>query len=303
MISSYSSSQSGFVRANSVQNQFTNLSREKDNFVRQKEQADADQKRTQVRLQQLKGRQTDLMKQIQSTQHELGTISRKQHLLKQEQGRVDRVFHSERKALEDCAMHTQALEQKERELTANYYKEMGKLNDEISSLLQDDLSAKTETLLSVETVEAVIADKIPDSLSRELFLEKLDMMKKARENWEMTKAGYQKPGLPAAAGEEGPVENEADMNNPSEETMPPQNLDAPNPVVQKQMDLFYGSDSNHSVEQIHHHDTMMDSNHSFEQGRDEPMMHSNHVFEQEHADFMMKSSSPSVEQEPADTMM
>jgi hypothetical protein len=247
-MNSFSSKQNGYVQSNSVQSQFTALSREREIFHRAKEEADADHKRTQARLQQLKGGQTSLMTQIRGIQEELGTLTRKQALLKQEQARVDRVLKGERKALEDCALHTQGLEQQERGRTKHYCRELGELNDETANLLQRQLNARTEALLSVESVEdVVLTDKIPQSVNEDDFLSKMALMKEAKVIWERSLDRYNKVSSTTQSAVEGQGGHAVVDSMDTGENV---NDSGANPVSQ-QMDLFYGPGARDNVEEGH----------------------------------------------------
>lgn len=82
-------------QANSVQSQFVALSRDKEKFHKQIFSAERDSKRAQERLQSLKAEQVSLMTKIQKTQEELGILSRKQAILKDQSARVQQTMKLE----------------------------------------------------------------------------------------------------------------------------------------------------------------------------------------------------------------
>jgi chromosome segregation ATPase len=231
-----------FVQANSVQSQFTALTNDRDKFRREKEAAERDHQRAQHRLQQLKAEQVDLMNEIRKAQEELGDLTRKQTMLKQEQARLDRVVECERKALENCAFHTKNLVKKEQGLTKKYCIEMGMLNDETADLFHRQVNKKMQAFLSVESIEAVVVEKLPDDVNRDAFNEGFELMKEAKAMWERELASYHR--IKATLDE---------LKAASKQTAtPPGEIGGVgethhNVMHSQQMDLFYGPEANAEV--------------------------------------------------------
>lgn len=171
-------------QANSVQSQFVALSRDKEKFHKQIFSAERDSKRAQERLQSLKAEQVSLMTKIQKTQEELGVLSRKQAILKDQSARVQQTMKLEQQALKGCANHMVGLEQKEEEAMRKYSREMGSINDETVALLNTMNMYRMLKFVSVESVETVVAGNLPANAEKEAFQEKLARMKAAFEKYQ-----------------------------------------------------------------------------------------------------------------------
>lgn len=232
------SSSFSFVQSNSVQSQFNALTNDRETFRREKEIAIQNQQLSQFHLQQLKKEQVECLADIRKTQEELGDLTRKQTLLKQEQARLSRVMDSERKALENCALHTKNLYNKEYVLTSQYCKDMDLHNDETADAQQRLINKKVHKFLSVESVEAVVLGKLPDKMNVDdrnpfSFGESFELMKEAKGTWEQeigryyhTKAKYE--DMESASGT-----RTGDLATPGQ-------VDLGNVMQSQQMDLFYG---------------------------------------------------------------
>ena len=134
--------QNSFVQAKSVQSQFAILTRDRDKFRHEMEAAERNRLLAQENLQKLKAEQMNLMKNIRTVQEELGNLTKKQNMLQKEKERLGRVTGCERKALEDCALHSNTISQQEKELKRKYLDELDSLNDENSDLLKRELYKK-----------------------------------------------------------------------------------------------------------------------------------------------------------------
>ena len=173
---------SSLVQTNSVQSQFAALSRDRDNFRHAMEAAERDRRMAESQLQHLKCTALDLQRDIRSAQEELGTVSRKQHLVKQEQARLQRVLELERKALEDCARHASSMMEQEIQRKTAYCSQLDPLNDNLADVLDRDTGSRFSMLLNVESVEAVWNKiQIPESVDRQALEEGYDLLKEARD--------------------------------------------------------------------------------------------------------------------------
>ena len=233
------------VQSNSVQSQFTALTLDRDKFRREKEAAEREQKRANDRLQQLKAAQIDYMSKIRMAQEELGDLTRKETMLNQEQVRLGRVQENERKALESCAVHTENLLTKERELTEKYCAEIDGHNDETASLLEQQRQKNLQRLLSLESVEAEILGKIPDSIDRESFDESFnhlkegtEILKRERKNFDCLKLKVQKHKA-VAAGKTSALQSEQGDTEAASNHFGGSHSE--------QMDLFYGMESEEMI--------------------------------------------------------
>jgi chromosome segregation ATPase len=171
---------SSLVQTNSVQSQFVALSRDRDNFRHAMEAAERDRRMAENQLQHLKSTTLDLQREIRSAQEELGTVSRKQHLVKQEQARLQRVLELERKALEDCARHANSMVEQEVQRKKAYCSQLEPLNDNLADILDREAGSRFSMLLNVESVEAVWNTiQIPESVDRQALEEGYDLLKEA----------------------------------------------------------------------------------------------------------------------------
>jgi chromosome segregation ATPase len=177
---------SSLVQTNSVQSQFATLSRDRDNFRHAMEAAERDRRMAESQLQHLKSTTLDLQREIRSAQEDLGTVSRKQHLVKQEQSRLQRVLELERKALEDCARHANSMVEQEVQRKKAYCSQLEPLNDKLANVLDREAGSSFSLLLNVESVEAVWNKiQIPESVDRHQALEEgYDLLKEARDKSE-----------------------------------------------------------------------------------------------------------------------
>ncbi|KAL3934666.1 MAG: hypothetical protein SGBAC_009661 [Bacillariaceae sp.] len=162
----------GYVQSNSVQSQFAALTQDRDKFQNEKDDAERESKRAQERLRRLKQEQVTLLSAIQASQESLGTLSRKQTMLQQEENRLRKVMQSERKALQACAAHTSKLVNKEKEMIKKFTHDMGKANAEAARLLNQQLVDKIVKNVSVDSVAAVVP---PNTMSSSCMV-KLEQM-------------------------------------------------------------------------------------------------------------------------------
>jgi chromosome segregation ATPase len=176
---------SSLVQTNSVQSQFAALSRDRDSFRHAMEAAERDRRMAESQLQYLKATTLDLQREIRSAQEELGTVSRKQHLVKQEQARLQRVLELERKALEDCARHANSMIEQEVQRKSAYCSQLDPLNDNLADVLDREAGSRFSVLLNVESVEAVLNKiQIPENVDHQALKEGSDLLKEARDKSE-----------------------------------------------------------------------------------------------------------------------
>mmetsp|Transcript_1604 Transcript_1604/g.3316 ORF Transcript_1604/g.3316 Transcript_1604/m.3316 type:complete len:230 (+) Transcript_1604:74-763(+) len=190
----------GYVQANSVQSQFAALTQDRDKFQNEKDDAERESKRAQERLRRLKQEQVSLLSKIQASQESLGTLSRKQTMLKQEENRLRKVRQSERKALEACAAHASKLVNQEKEMTKKFTYNMGKANGEAARLLGQQLIDKIVKNVSVDSVEAVLS-KNTLSASCKVKLEQMELLQQKlgseRARFEEVKDQFRRTGTPS----------------------------------------------------------------------------------------------------------
>ncbi|CAJ1953727.1 unnamed protein product [Cylindrotheca closterium] len=215
----------GYVQANSVQSQFAALTKDRDKFQNEKDDAERESKRAQERLRRLKQEQVALLTKNQACQECLGTLSRKQTMLQQEENRLRMVTQSERKALEACAAHTSKLVKQEKEMTKKFTSDMGKANGEAARLLGQQLIDKIVKNVSVDSVKAVVSNSTM-STSCKVKLEQMKLVQ-------------QKLGSECARYEE--VKDEFRRSNTSCNGMP--SGGATTTQAESQMEIFYSVDA------------------------------------------------------------
>jgi chromosome segregation ATPase len=186
-----------YVQANSVQSQFSALTKDRETFRIQKEGAEKETKKAQERLLLLKAEQLSLMQKIQESQESLGDRSRKREMMKDEMARLKRVIECERKALVDCANHTAKLVKQEQEATKGYVNELGTLNHEIADILEQKIIDSIMPHVSVESLVQVLrGNNFPNKqVLEEKFIQikRLEqLLNEETERYKQVKADYDK---------------------------------------------------------------------------------------------------------------
>ena len=123
-------------------------------------------------------------------------------------------------------------------MTKKYCIEMGMLNDETADLLHRQVNKKMQIFLSVESIEAVVVEKLPENVNRDAFNEGFELMKEAKAMWERELASHHR--IKAALDE---------LKAASKQTeTPPGGLGGVGKthydiMHSQQMDLFYGPEA------------------------------------------------------------
>jgi chromosome segregation ATPase len=147
----------GAIQTASVQDQFASLSRDRDQFRSESEQARTELTRLQEEHQGLQQQLAELVTKNYQAQAELGDHTNKVRLLEQERARILRLTENESRALQDCTNHTINMEQREAAAKKAFIDEMQAINDEMASLLQRRMIRKTEEYISARSVSDVVA--------------------------------------------------------------------------------------------------------------------------------------------------
>ncbi len=151
----------GFVQSNSVTSQFNSLSVDRENFRNAKKAAQSSYEKVQQAIRQLKQEQASLLTLIRTEQEVLGTLTRKRDMFGTEKARLLRVMDSERKALETCAKHTRSLAEAADKAAWKYANDMGEASSEVAGYLQSEVRAGMISLISVDSIQAVVVPKLP----------------------------------------------------------------------------------------------------------------------------------------------
>ena len=94
------------VPRNSIQSQFSLLSVQRDNFVRETESAEKELQQVQRDHQLIKNQHDALFESNRQAKQELGQKIEKLAILKEEESRINRLAENESKAVHDCTKHS-----------------------------------------------------------------------------------------------------------------------------------------------------------------------------------------------------
>ena len=169
---------SGLVQATSVTSQFNSLSMDRENFQKAQNAARHKHESIQAKISELKEHRTAFSTKNRAEQEVLGTHSRMREILLQKKARFNRVLENERKALEACAKHSQSLQDTINQATLQYAEDMAQVNQHVASTLQQETREKQLSLLSVDSVEAVVLPRRPAHLHA-AFVEAFQVLKNA----------------------------------------------------------------------------------------------------------------------------
>jgi DNA repair exonuclease SbcCD ATPase subunit len=149
------------IQSNSVQNQFTSLSNDRDKFRNEREAAENELEVVTAVYRELKKENDDLAKNKNfHAKAELGEQSKKLRMLQEEQDRIKRLIENESRALVECTKRIKALETKKEDAKKKLVVDLSPINSEIHSLLLRRLQKKVTRFISVKTVEEVVVPKL-----------------------------------------------------------------------------------------------------------------------------------------------
>lgn len=161
-------SRSGLVQSTSVTSQFNSLNVDRDSFRKSKNAALKSHDAIQAQILELTKQRDTFLAHNRAEQEVLGTHSRKRDMHLQKKLRLNRVMENERKALEACAKHFQSLQDDANQATLRYFSEVGEINAQIASTMEKELRHKQVSLVSVESVAAVVLQRRPAHLKGSL---------------------------------------------------------------------------------------------------------------------------------------
>jgi hypothetical protein len=170
---------SGLVQSTAVTSQFNALSMDRNNFQRAQNAARNKHEAIQARILELKMHRAAFLTKNRNEQEVLGTQSRMRDMLLQQKARLSRVIENERKALEACCKQSQSLQDTINQATLQYADDMAQVNDEVASTLHHESREKLRSLLSVESVEALVLPRRPAQL-KAAFAEAFQILQNAR---------------------------------------------------------------------------------------------------------------------------
>jgi len=100
---------SSLIQSNSVQNQFTTLSNQRDNFIHERDEAEKELKRVQAEHQCIKTEHDTLIESNRRAKEELGQRMEKLAMLKEEESRLCQLTENEFHAIYDCTKHSKGV--------------------------------------------------------------------------------------------------------------------------------------------------------------------------------------------------
>lgn len=168
---------SNFVQSHSVTSQFNALSVDREKFRNAKLAAQASCEQVQKTVRELKQEQSSLLTLMRTEQEILGNLTRKHDMIGTEKTRLWRVLDCERKALETCAKHFRTLTEDADLATLKYANDMDEACSEVAGYLQREVNHGIMSLLSVDSVQTVVAPKLPNDVRiRQAFLEAFELL-------------------------------------------------------------------------------------------------------------------------------
>lgn len=169
---------SNFVQSHSVTSQFNALSVDREKFRNAKLAAQSSCEQVQKAVRELKHEQSSLLTRMRTEQEVLGNLTRKHDMVGTEKARLLRILDCERKALETCAKHSRTLTEAADIATLKYATEMEEASSEVAGYLQREVHHGIISLLSVDSVQTVVAPKLPSDVRiRQAFLEAFEHLK------------------------------------------------------------------------------------------------------------------------------
>lgn len=140
-----------------IQAKFSALSVEADTFRREADKATQERLRVEQELQALHAKQKEITNQIRVGQDALGSFDREKAALLNEKKRLDAQLQQERTLLEQCCAESDALVSEEVQAKQEFVKELSQANKDLSDLLLGQEDRRLRSLLSVQTVPALLA--------------------------------------------------------------------------------------------------------------------------------------------------
>jgi len=182
---------SSLIQSNSIQTQFTTLSNQRDNFIREREVAERELKQLQGDHQSIKMEHVAIIESNRRAKEDLGQKMEKLAMLKEEESRLSRLTENESNAIHDCTKHLKVLEKKRCDESKRHTAEMEPLNFELAALLERRIEKKTKRCITVRSIEKVIipefdramVDKNKPQLlnKRDSLYESMELLKSASE--------------------------------------------------------------------------------------------------------------------------
>eukprot|EP00536_Pseudo-nitzschia_multiseries_P013858 jgi/Psemu1/291109/fgenesh1_pg.624_\ len=148
------------IQSGSIQNQFTALSNQKENFARERNLAQKELEQIQKDQQSIKTEHDSLVESSRQAKEKLGQGMEKLTMLKEQEARILQLTENEFRAIENCTHHSKMLEHKKEEASKKYTAEMDPLNLELATLLEGRVHKKTERCISLRSIQAVVLPEI-----------------------------------------------------------------------------------------------------------------------------------------------
>lgn len=182
---------SSLIQSGSIQNQFTILSNQRNDFIRERKEADMELIQVQKENQSVAMEHDALVELKRRAKEELGQRIEKLVMLKEEESRISRLTENEFNAIYHCLKHSNVLAKEYDDTTKRYTIEVDPLNFELAAVLECRIQKKTERCITVQSVETVVLQKFGQALlgknkpqlmnQKENLYESIEFLKRASE--------------------------------------------------------------------------------------------------------------------------
>lgn len=146
----------GVVKSNSVQSQFADLTRERDNLRNAALGAARNRQMQENSIKALRQVQTTLMEDLRGAHTTLGTETKKRVLLQEEQSSKTKILEQDRAEIAKLNRDLVEMEAKEKNSKIAYSKEMTSLNDDLEDALRQQEEHALRKIISVPTIKYLL---------------------------------------------------------------------------------------------------------------------------------------------------
>mmetsp|Transcript_24359 Transcript_24359/g.57348 ORF Transcript_24359/g.57348 Transcript_24359/m.57348 type:complete len:267 (+) Transcript_24359:139-939(+) len=154
----------GIIQSNSIQNQFTVLSNQRDEFIRNRIDAEKELEQIHKEQHQVKSEHNNMIESNRRAKEELGQKMERLTMLKDKEARLRKLTENEFHAIQDCTQHLKTLNQKKKDMTKRFIAEMDPLNSEVAALVERRIQKKCERCITVRSVENILLPELDKAL-------------------------------------------------------------------------------------------------------------------------------------------
>jgi len=160
------------VESQSVQSQFSALTRDRDRLRWDVEAADRKRRQQEGLLGELRNLQSSLSQQLQTAHASLGAFQKQKTLLENEKVRLSTMLDKEREELQASQNKLQLLVETNKHSKESYLQEMHEWNEELEQLLTQAEEKEWKRLISTETMDMIPSVDLTDA--KKLWQEALE---------------------------------------------------------------------------------------------------------------------------------